>query len=189
MVFIAMTAYGEVLRYDENKMTEEEINRKIDFAKFVIDHNNDLITLADTKAGFILASAGVIMGLLFLMNKHGLTDFTKGGIIVTAILLGFTAIFSFIVILPSLTKKPPQTAIFFQSIVKKSQSGYVEDFKKLTKDEILTDYLNNIYNISKIQNKKFLLLQISLWFMIPALIALIITLFSYFYSWQPTLVS
>lgn len=168
----------------ENEETNN-IESKMDFAKFVIDHNNDLITLADTKAGFILASAGVIMGLLFLMNKHGLTDFTKGGIVVTAILLGFTAIFSFTVILPRLTKKPPQTSIFFQSIIKKSQDVYVSDFKGLTKDEILTDYLNNIYNISKIQNKKFLFLRVSLCFMIPALIALIITLFSYFYSWKP----
>lgn len=177
-----MEVTGETIQLSDSK--KDDTLEKIDFAKFIIDHNNDLITLADTKAGFILASAGVIMGLLFLMNKHGMTDFAKGGVIVTAILLGITAVFSFTVILPRLTKKS-QGLIFFQSVVKKTQDEYLIDFKKITKDEILTDYLKNIHNISKIQNKKFILLKVSLCFMIPALIALIITLFSYFYSWQP----
>lgn len=174
-------------KMENNDVKNDEIDKKIDFAKFIIDHNNELITLADTKAGFILASAGVIMGLLFLMNKQGMSDFTKGGLLATSILLGITAFFAFTVILPRLTKNPPKGAIFFQSIRSFSGTEYVDHFKNLTKDEILTDYLNNIFNIAKIQNKKFLFLKTSLCFMIPALVALIITLASYFYSWQPTL--
>src|SRR5579863_4622462 len=145
-----------------------DVDKKIDFAKFIISHNNDLITLADTKSGFILASTGVIMGLLFLMNKHGMNEFTKGGLFATVILLGFTAFFAFNVIRARLSKKNMETVMYFQTVEKLSKDTYVEKFKSLDNNAILADYLTNIHSISKIQMKKFTNLNRSLYFMFPS---------------------
>lgn len=158
---------------------------KIDFAKFIIEHNTELINFADTKAGFILATAGVIMGLLFLMNRDGMNDFTKCTLFATAISLGISAFFAFNVIRARLTKNPPETSMYFQSIKKLSRDTYITKFKNLDSELILSDYLNNIHSISIIENKKFSNLNISLYFMIPSLILLIITIASYFFFTTP----
>jgi len=163
-------------------MTEENGNEKekIDFVKSILEHNNHLIGLADTKAGFIVTMSGVVLGLLFLLEKDLMIDFTRGGIISTSILLVVSAFFGFNVIRARLSKNPPQSAIYFQSIEKMTNADYIEYVKKMSEKDILEDYLNNISNISKIQKKKFNNLNWSLRFIIISLISLAITLVSYF---------
>ena len=46
------------------------INEKIDFAKSVLEHNLSLINLADAKAGILLGINGVVLALLFGMEKE-----------------------------------------------------------------------------------------------------------------------
>jgi hypothetical protein len=45
------------------------INEKIDFAKLVLEHNLSL-KLADAKAGILLGRNGVVLALLFGMEKE-----------------------------------------------------------------------------------------------------------------------
>ena len=45
------------------------INEKIDFAKSVLEHNLSL-NLADAKAGFLLGINGVVLALLFGIEKE-----------------------------------------------------------------------------------------------------------------------
>ncbi|MDH5463602.1 MAG: DUF5706 domain-containing protein [Nitrosopumilus sp.] len=164
-------------------MPENNIQNKIDFAKFIIEHNTSLINLADTKAGFVLGSVGIILGLLFLMNKENMTDFTNAGIQVTAILLGWAAIHSFDTLRARLTKNPPDSAIYFQKISKLTKKDYQEMVKNMNEETILEDYLNNANSISKIQETKFNRLNWSLKVMVMALISLLITVTSYFYDY------
>ena len=46
------------------------INEKIDFAKSVLEHNLSLINLADAKAGILLGINGVVLALLFGIEKE-----------------------------------------------------------------------------------------------------------------------
>jgi hypothetical protein len=46
------------------------INEKIDFAKSVLEHNLSLINLADTKAGILLGINGVVLALLFGIERN-----------------------------------------------------------------------------------------------------------------------
>ena len=46
------------------------INEKIDFAKSVLEHDLSLINLADAKAGILLGINGVVLALLFGIEKE-----------------------------------------------------------------------------------------------------------------------
>jgi hypothetical protein len=48
------------------------INEKIDFAKSVLEHNLSLINLTDAKAGILLGINGVVLALLFGIEKKHL---------------------------------------------------------------------------------------------------------------------
>lgn len=161
-------------------MTDDDIKNKIDFAKDVLEHNNSIITLIDTKSGLVLGSAGIILGLLSFFDRDSLQSYTLIALFFTMGLLASTIIFSFITIFPRITKKTKnETAIFYQSIIKSTMKEYTDSLKGLTPQKILDDYANNIHSLAKVQETKFNTLRISLGFMIASVGALVITLICY----------
>lgn len=162
-------------------MSEDKTNKKIDFAKFIIDHNVALINFADTKASVILATAGVILGLLLFLDVEKINVLITIGIILTVIFLGATIISSLIIILPRLTSKTKiETVIFYKSIIQQNKDEFKEIFKNLDLNSILDDYLGNIYALANIQDKKYTGLKRSLRLMFCSIISLTITLITYF---------
>jgi len=162
-------------------MSEDTIDKKIDFAKFVINHNVELINFADTKASAILATAGVILGLLLFLDIEKISLLIIVEVIVTVVLLGATIVYSFSVILPRLIPKTKtETAIFYKSIIQQTKDEFKENFKNMDLNSILDDCLGNIHALANIQNKKYTQLRMSLFLMLYSIISLIITLITYF---------
>ncbi len=157
------------------------VKRLIDFVRDVLEHNNSLITLIDTKAGLVLGSAGIILGLLSFFDRTLMVGNTINALFVTIGLLGSTIIFSFITIFPRLTSKTKgETAIFYASIIQQSKEEYRKMVNGLTPEKIIDDYSDNIFSLAKVQESKFKTLRISLIFMILSVASLIITLHCYF---------
>ena len=161
-------------------MSSNNDENKIDFAKDVLEHNNSLITLIDTKSGLVLGSAGIILGLLSFFDRNNLDTLTLIALFVTMGLLASTILFSFFTIFPRITKKEKnETAIFYQSIIKNTMQEYEKILQDLTPDKILKDYANNIHSLANVQNEKFNTLRISLGFMMASIGSLVITLICY----------
>lgn len=156
-------------------------NKKIDFAKNVLEHNSDLIHLIDTKAGLILGSSGIILGLLSFFDRSQVVESTTYALFATVMFLGATMVFSFLTIFPRTTPKAKtDTAIFYKSITQQTEEEYSKIIDSLTYEKIIADYANNIHRLAVVQKRKFRTLRISLSFMMISVVSLMVTLYCYF---------
>ena len=162
-------------------MSENLDNKKIDFAKNVLEHNSDLIHLIDTKAGLILGSSGIILGLLSFFDRSPAVESTTYALFATVMFLGATMVFSFLTIFPRITPKAKtDTAIFYKSITQQTEEEYSKIIDSLTYEKIIADYANNIHRLAVVQKRKFRTLRISLSFMMISVVSLMVTLYCYF---------
>ena len=162
-------------------MSENLDNKKIDFARNILEHNSDLIHLIDTKAGLILGSSGIILGLLSFFDRSSVVENTMYALFATVMFLGATMIFSFLTIFPRTTPKTKTyTAIFYKSITQQTEEEYSEIIDSLTYEKIIADYTNNIHRLAVVQKRKFKTLRMSLLFMMISIVSLMVTLYGYF---------
>lgn len=136
-------------------------NRKIDTALKLLDNVQNLIKFADTKINVLLVVSGVTTTFV-LTNFQNLCDLN----LFSKIALGlFFLSFIVFVILALLTISPradkhtgnsPAKTIYFKHISKRIEvKDFVDDYNKLTPESFLTDVLYQVYENSKIADKKF----------------------------------
>jgi hypothetical protein len=136
-------------------------NRKIDTAFKLLDNVQNLIKFADSKINVLLIISGVATTFILtnFQSLYELNNFSK-------ITLGlFFVAFICFVVLSILTISPrtdkhtgnsPAKTIYFKHIAKRVEvKDFVDDYNKLTPKSCLTDILYQIYENSKIANKKF----------------------------------
>lgn len=146
---------------------------KTDFGKFVLERNESLIELADTKASIIIGIDGVILALLFESGRSS----SPYPLLGTVILLAFSGLFAFLAIKPRIISGTPDTKIFYGAITKKTRETFVTEFSSANEDEVLKDLANNIFTLAAIQKLKFRYLKLSIWLLILAFIPLSLMLF------------
>ena len=138
------------------------INEKIDFAKSVLEHNLSLINLTDAKAGILLGINGVVLALLFGIEKETPAGLSTLFFFLTAILFGVSSIFAISTLIPRLTREQNKTKIYFLKIKEFTRKEYIQSWNGLTNDEILTDYILNIYNLASLLTEKYRDLRLSI---------------------------
>ena len=130
-------------------MNKNIIYEKIEFAESILKHNADLVNFADTKAGLVLGSAGIILSLLIFFGKIDLNIYVIFGLGITVVLLSMTIFFSFLTIFPRITKKNKfESAIFYKSIIQQTKMEYRKIIHMMTLEDILDDLLNNIHSMA-----------------------------------------
>ena len=153
---------------------DPSVMQDIDYAKVILNHNQNLINVLDAKAGVLLAVDGAVLVILAtspVAIKSGLEQLTLG---IALLLIGISAIFGFLIIKPRVYEGNIGTKIFYSAILSKTKEKYKESFSSTSK-EILNDYLDNIYALAMIQKKKFFYLQQCLYFLVAGLVPLVIT--------------
>src|SRR5713101_3389226 len=105
-------------------MVDDKLSAQIDFAKWIIDHNQSWINLVDTKAGVILAADAAILILLGGSSLSVNSVYDRILLEVTLTLVSASALFGFMVITPRTKAGAPATNIFFASILTKSREEY-----------------------------------------------------------------
>ena len=170
---------GKIILYSKKWTTinNNYINEKIDFAKSVLEHNLSLINLADTKAGILLGINGVVLALLFGIEKETPTGLSTLFFFPTAILFGVSSIFAISMLIPRLSREQNRTKIYFLKIKESTREEYIQSWNGLTNDEILIDYIINIYNLANLQTEKYRDLRLSIIFTMMALGSLIVLMF------------
>jgi hypothetical protein len=152
---------------------------KIDFAKFVIDHNTSLINLADTKAGILLGINGIIIALLFAVEKIELAQITISLFLITGIFLGASSLFTIFTIVPRLSVEGENSRIYFMKIKELKKDRFISSWGNISNSEILDDLISNVYNLASIQSKKFKHLQVAVVLNIIGVGLLLASLFAY----------
>lgn len=142
---------------------------KIEFAKDILAHNFQLINFADTKSGIILGINGIILGLIVGVDAKILLGLMYS-IIPAIIFLGISFIYSVFAILPRLTKIN-NTRLYYD-VSKKDEQQFISSWESLTNQEILNEYLINIYRLSEIRFKKYRNLVVSIIALVIGLILL-----------------
>lgn len=143
-------------------------NKKIDTAFKLLDNVHNLIKFADTKINVLLVISGVTTTFI-LTNFQNLFDLNC----ISKITLGpFFLSFICFVILSLLTISPrtdkhtgnsPAKTIYFKHISTRIEvKDFIDDYNKLTPESCLTDILYQVYENSKIADKKFIFYNRSL---------------------------
>lgn len=182
----------------------EELNaekEKIEFARFINEHNLQLIGLVDTKASIIVGINGVILGLLSQSTTNIIPTNTSIAIPEqlnlilplfwsTIILLGASAIFGLRTIFPRIKIEAPfsDSMVFHQTITTKEKNNKTifekfedKEFKEYEKQweclepaDILHQEILDAFRLAEALKKvHFKYLRWSLGFLIFALIPLI----------------
>ena len=138
-----------------------EENKKIDTAFKLLDNVQNLIKFADTKINVLLVISGVTTTFI-LANFQCLCDLNCFSKITLG--LFFLTFISF-VILSILTISPrtakhtgnsPAKTIYFKHVSSRVEvNDFVDDFNKLTPESCVKDILYQVYENSKIAEKKF----------------------------------
>jgi hypothetical protein len=146
---------------------------KITFAEKILDHSMSMITLADTKAGVLLGIAGIVIALLFGVDRTALGEAGQFFLIGTMISFGISSFFSVSTLIPRLTDEAKTTRIYFKKVQEMTRDEYVNSWQHVTSADILSDYLMNIHNLSIVQKKKYFDLRIAVIFNIIGIILMI----------------
>jgi len=152
---------------------EASILQDIDYAKSVLTHNQNLINFLDAKAGVLLAVDGAILAILAASPAAVLRGWYELILGAALLLIGISALFGFLIIKPRVYEGSPDTKMFYSAILSKSRKKYIESFSS-TPEQVLDDYLNNIYSLALIEKKKFFYLQESLYCLFLGLVPLIV---------------
>lgn len=145
-----------------------EDNRKTDLAFKLLENVQNLIKFADTKINVLLVISGVTTTFI-LTNFQGLYDLC----VVSKIVLGlFFISFLIFVILSILTISPradkhtgnsASKIIYFGHIAKRVEvKDFIDDYSKLNENSFQHDLLYQIFENSKIADKKFSFYKMSM---------------------------
>jgi len=141
------------------------------FSKNVNDYYNHYVTVADAKAGVLIAISFVL--LEFLKDFKHCTSFENFLFYSIAILLSLTCLFSVCTVFPRNPKKK-KGLIFWENVKEFDNSNeYFDKVKELDFDKIEKKYSTQNYILSKILNRKYFFVRASIIVFVPALICLI----------------
>ena len=142
------------------------------FSKNVNDYYNHYVTVADAKAGVLIAISFVLFD--FLKDFKHCSRIEDVLFYSASILLSLTCLFSICTVFPRNPKKK-KGLIFWENVKEFKDSGeYFDKVKELDNEKIEKKYSAQNYNLSKLLSRKYFFVRLSIISFIPALISLII---------------
>ena len=158
---------------------DESSAEKVEFAKHIYSVNQEILQMADTKSSIILGISGIIISIIIATDLGTVTT-EKHYYLVGAIAFSLlTSLSQFYAIFPRLSKNSNRRNIlFYKGILQFNRNEYEEELKKLDSSALLNDYINNIYNLALIQEKKYFWLKIGFVFLILSIVFISISFFA-----------
>ncbi|KQC33144.1 hypothetical protein AAU57_07330 [Nonlabens sp. YIK11] len=141
------------------------------FSKNVNDYYNHYVTVADAKAGVLIAISFVLFD--FLKEFEHCTSFENFLFYSTIILLSLTCLFSICTVFPRNPRKK-KGLIFWENVKEFENSNeYFDKVKELDQDKIEKKYSVQNYSLSKLLSRKYWFIRASIIVFIPSLVCLI----------------
>lgn len=161
---------------NSKKETSDSFNKiktPTGFGKDVNDYLNHYVTIADAKAGAILATNLIFFGVLIDIEMDDCL--TCWLFFATGILLCVSIFFCGLILYPRLFKGG-QGFIFWENInAYKKIEDYTSKISSIDDKEVEIEYAKQNWYVSKLLSKKNKYIRISLWISIVAIIFLSIT--------------
>jgi hypothetical protein len=137
---------------------------KINFIKHIYEWNQQITHVADAKVSALQIINTLIISFSATVSIKDLTPYSKMGIIAAVVSAAFSSLMLLMTILPRLSKGASVGINFYSGILKYSWEEYCSRMAAISLDELLNDYLNSIYMIALIQEKKYFRLKLGLIF-------------------------
>lgn len=139
---------------------------RLKIAQWVLERNLAWITAAEVKVGVIVAIDTAMLGGLGVafssvsgaVRTHWDWLFT----ITAAVCLGLGLFCAAMAVLPRLTG-PARSLLFFGRVGRRTDIEYIEDFKKVTDEDLLEDWTAQIHRNAQIACDKFAWVRKSMW--------------------------
>jgi len=126
---------------------------------------NDWIKFSDTKAGFILASNGIMMGLVgstlkdLILPRFGFTDWShilfSIDILLYILSVLISATLAICVIYPKLSVNEASSHIYFAHIAKAKAPTYKSELLQLSNENFDKEIIDQIFAVSKVCWSKY----------------------------------
>ena len=157
----------------ELELTKEELEYKIEIATQTLDRNIGFVSNCDNKTSIALTAFGVLLTLILsgdgiqnlfsiittcLSKPQPIDFFYLVSLCISASLTIFGIIKLGLVLVPSTSGQNTGTSlIFFSGIIKKKEhSTYQDSFRSMTREDLLNDLINEIYENADIATKKYM---------------------------------
>lgn len=146
-----------------------------------LDRVDSLINIVNIKAGFIITLNSTFLGLLLFKFKEIIitTKCSQGLLVLTVILSILSLFFSLLVVFPYLKSgnkaRESNSILFYKSIYEMGLEKYKDHLSSITEEGIITDYSNQIFEISRGLSKKFQYITISLFLLFATIVSLVIS--------------
>ncbi len=140
--------------------TELSTQQKIDLARYSLSHLSDLIRFADQKALFLMAVIGFLAG--HLLSKSAQIQKTNSWVVIVleifAVLTTLLALgYAWKVVYPRTTRKEVAKGFIYWANVLQynSYQEFVQGFSNFTVKDVLDNFTEQIYIVSKINENKY----------------------------------
>lgn len=157
---------------------------KEEFIKTIFEHNQGLIELADNKANIILGINSILIPLIFGVTGINFIDLINNNLFVNAFILNISFImgltflsisfFFSVLVIKARLSEDYKNHIFFKTIIEYELNDFKKKIIEMSKDEIIQDFLTEIYALAKINEIKYKRYKIALWTLILGVLFLLV---------------
>lgn len=156
-----------------DKLDEDKIGLLTD----IFSSNQETLQMADTKSSFILGISGVVLSIIVPIDTTSFSTYKLYCLDFSVLCLLFSTISQLITIFPRTNGSSFKNTVFYKGILQYEREEYAKNIKKIDPQKVINDYIESIYDIAIIQNKKFKWLNYGI---ISLTISIITISFSFF---------
>ncbi len=137
---------------------------KIGLIRHIYEWNQQITHVADTKVSVLQIINTLIISFSASVSIKDLSSYSKIVLISAVISAAFSSLMLLMTVLPRLSKGAPTGLNFYSGILRYTCEAYCSKMAAIDIDELLHDYLNSIYMVALIQEKKYYRLKLGLIF-------------------------
>lgn len=139
----------------------KNLNRdKIEFIKHMYEWTQQITHFADRKVSALQIINTLIISFSATFSIKDLSPVSKMVIISAVVLAVFSSLMLLMTILPRMSKGTSAGINFYSGILKYSREEYHSKMAAINLDELLNSYVDSLYAIALIQEKKFFRLRV-----------------------------
>jgi hypothetical protein len=137
-------------------------NKKIDFIKHIYEWNQNVTHFADTKVSALQIINTLIISFSATFSTRQLPACTRVVIVSAIVLAAVSSLMLLLTLFPRMSKRSSAGVNFYGGILKYNRKDYHSKMAEIGLDELLDNYVDSIYAIALIQEKKFFRLRAGL---------------------------
>jgi len=142
--------------------TENWSGDKINLIKHIYEWNQQITHFVDMKVSALQIINTLTISFSATFSVREMSPYGKVIVITAVALAAFSSLMLLLTIVPRTPRSPFFGIKFYKGILKYSCEGYCSKMAEIDAAEILKNYLNSIYMIASVEEKKFIRFRLGL---------------------------